>query len=296
MVIGENRGMVRNEPVKLLELLADGGSVTVVGRNDGDQWEYAVVVDESALEDEGGGCTETPLDSWDDVLDALERYRWRKLGLGFVHPAFAERIHAARRREPRGTLAAARVKRTFERAGLAVPPIPERFKRSLRVLDGWCFATRKIDGFSMYSFDGLISEALCGHAPDYVAISHAGHGVNSYAVSYFLVDGPLVLLTQAPWGGVYMEADSAASGVKALFDRCSELIDAISQAPGPLQAGRLVVVDSTMRGMNAWGWVSGPLPDKSVADEWVETHSARGAATGAALEWLRNGARQEQLF
>jgi hypothetical protein len=85
---------------KILDLLAEGGSLTVVGRRVGPDWGYAVVVNERALEDEGGGISETPLDSWTDVVAKLEQYHWRKLHTGFVHPDFAERVQAAREAGP----------------------------------------------------------------------------------------------------------------------------------------------------------------------------------------------------
>ena len=39
----------------------------------------------------------------------------------------------------------------------------------------------------MYLFDDYLNEVLTEKTPDYVALSHAGHGVNSYALNYQLV-------------------------------------------------------------------------------------------------------------
>jgi hypothetical protein len=39
--------------------------------------------------------------------------------------------------------------------------------------------------------------------PDHVAFSHAGHAINSYALNYQLVDGPLAVIAQVGWGGGY---------------------------------------------------------------------------------------------
>ena len=55
------------------------------------------------------------------------------------------------------------------------PTDSERIFGSLRE---WCFATRKVDAMRMYLFDDYINEVLTKKTPDYVAFSHAGHGVN----------------------------------------------------------------------------------------------------------------------
>lgn len=90
----------------------------------------------------------------------------------------------------------------FTGAGLAAPPVPGGFAKKLRLVEPWCFATRKISGFDMYVFDDLIVEGLTSDGIEYLAFSHAGHGVNSYAINYFLLSGRLVLFTQTAWGGV----------------------------------------------------------------------------------------------
>ena len=65
---------------------------------------------------------------------------------------------------------------------------------------------------AMYMFEDYISEALIGTAPDYVAFCHAGHGMNSYAINYHLVDGPLALFVQAPWGGALFQRRGERGG------------------------------------------------------------------------------------
>ena len=78
----------------------------------------------------------------------------------------------------------AEARRTFEQAGLPLPPVPERFASALRKTREWCFSTREIDPMVMYMFDTYLHDALADQSPDYVAFSHAGHGVNSYALNY----------------------------------------------------------------------------------------------------------------
>ena len=94
---------------------------------------------------------------------------------------------------------------TFRSAGLPEPPIPEAFRAELRRVEDWCWATRPIDPMEMYMFREYPAEVLSVDVPDYVAVSHAGHGVNSFAVSLHLVYGSLALFTQTLWGGVYTD-------------------------------------------------------------------------------------------
>ena len=59
----------------------------------------------------------------------------------------------------------------------------------------------------MYMVASLVDEVVKEDLEDYVAVSHAGHGVNSYSINYALVSGSLGLFLQTLWGGVYMDAD-----------------------------------------------------------------------------------------
>jgi hypothetical protein len=100
---------------------------------------------------------------------------------------------------------------TFAKAGLSVPPVPERFRDELRQFGEWFFSTREIERGDMYTLRGLFEEALDGDVPDYLAISHSGHGVNSYVLTYALVTPSLVVMVQTPWGGAYMDRERQAA-------------------------------------------------------------------------------------
>src|SRR5438045_3541698 len=84
------------ETTKILELLAEGGSLTLYGDRDGEQWTYTLVTDESALEDDGGGVSNRSASTWDDAVALLDRYPWRQLHVAHVDPAFTERVERAR--------------------------------------------------------------------------------------------------------------------------------------------------------------------------------------------------------
>ncbi len=157
----------------------------------------------------------------------------------------------------------------------------------------------------MYMFDRYLHDALADQSPDYVAFSHAGHGVNSYALNYHLVDGPLVLVVQAPYGGVYMSDEDARKAIEQL-QRCEAVIAAVEGAKArglSAHPGRLCVFESTLRGLFAWGWLKQPLADEDQATSWLEQHrvgnadllgnslSSHQLPTAAAVAWL-----DEQTF
>ncbi|MFD1047412.1 hypothetical protein ACFQ1S_18620, partial [Kibdelosporangium lantanae] len=101
--------------------------------------------------------------------------------------------------------------RVFGDAGLHAPPVPEVLRSGVREIRKWAFGTRDVVPNSMYLFKHYILEVLTGPVEDYVAVSHAGHGVNSYAVNYQLVHGPVAVFAQEGWGGIYYDREQATA-------------------------------------------------------------------------------------
>jgi hypothetical protein len=206
---------------------------------------------------------------------------------------------AANRTQSTGFEAA---RRTFERAGMQLPPIPDRFVPGLQEIGEWCFSTCPISPMLMYFFDRYLYEALTGTLQDHVAISHAGHGMNSYALNYHVVDGPLILMIQASYGGAYDNPEADKRYMKAQFKRCAALIAAVdsAKAHGLVGPGRLAVFESGLRGSAAWGWLSKPLSDQDAASSWLREHQIEPDRNGrrpsdsegpinAARAWLEAG-------
>jgi hypothetical protein len=117
---------------------------------------------------------------------------------------------------------------TLLKAQLALPPVPAPFQPNLIRQDPWVWSTRPIDPMDMHMFDRYVDEALASPVDDYLAISHAGHGLNSYGLNYHLVYGPLALFTQNGWGGVYTDRAKSEARVAATFRLAANLI-AISE-------------------------------------------------------------------
>jgi hypothetical protein len=158
---------------------------------------------------------------------------------------------------------------TFTASGLPVPPVPEPLRSALRAPERWCWTTRDIDPMRMYLFEPeFLADVLAGRAPDYAAVSHAGHGTNSYALNYHLVHGDLAVLMQVGWGGVYTDNAAAAARLGELWRRCEALL----ARPAPTRNGRIVCVYSDIRGISACGPVGGGIGG------FLATHHTAGAA------------------
>lgn len=99
----------------------------------------------------------------------------------------------------------------YEAAGLKLPDIPADLRDRLREWSFWFLATQPeplpIDDYLMETVDVLRSPVA-----DQFALSHAGHGVNSYSLNLRLAIGDLAMLVQVAWGGAY--GDASIDGAK----------------------------------------------------------------------------------
>jgi hypothetical protein len=167
--------------------------------------------------------------------------RW-DLYLGkFEESADAE----ARMAALRGLTGIEKARQLFRQAGLAFPTIPKRLAGRLKEQGEWHFATRELKR-SPYDDHYYINEdAFPG---DYAVLCHSGHGVNSYAIQYYLVYDQLRMFLFLGWGGVYMDAAAAASQIRECFSLSDEIVSAAMTA-GKLGAGkRLTIVASDFYG------------------------------------------------
>ncbi|WP_344589024.1 hypothetical protein [Actinomadura vinacea] len=163
------------------------------------------------------------------------------------------------------------MRRLFQEAGLGSPPVPAEMVSLVEQRGPWAFATRDINPMGMYMFQDYVFEVLTGPVDDYMAVSHAGHGANSYAISYHLVMGPLAVFAQTGWGGVYMDKEKSTADVRNLLNHCAELLDALQNSSLPAQRhdGRLVVAESTLR-RSFCRWLDAPLTDKDAIWPWLD--------------------------
>lgn len=97
----------------------------------------------------------------------------------------------------------------LEKANLVFPPVPVALRGEFKRFGKWSWGSKELDAMLMYMFplrNPFLSEDKQVVVPsDYVALSAAGHGINSYALNYHLVQGPLAVVFQIGWDGVYMD-------------------------------------------------------------------------------------------
>lgn len=148
------------------------------------------------------------------------------------------------RAAPAGVAAA---RTAFASAGLWFPAIPERLAAWLTQRDTWLFASRPVNEWP-YALAAYTEEFDKGGVSDYVLLAHAGHGVNSYALHYYLVLGDAGLFVQLPWGGVYMDEQACRDNIHACFQLMDRIVPLLEGRGGPRPGGRLKVVASDFYG------------------------------------------------
>jgi hypothetical protein len=163
------------------------------------------------------------------------------------------------------------MRRTFEDAGLLAPHVPPELEPRLRQLRDWAYSTREIAPGAMYMFDDYLNEVLTRPVEDYVAVCHAGHGANSYAITYNLVRGPLALFAQTGWGGIYEDRELTSAEVSDQLAACAALAEAVEAAtPARPAPARLVVAPSPFRGIAICRWLDRPLDSEASAHAWLK--------------------------
>jgi hypothetical protein len=139
-----------------------------------------------------------------------------------------------------------KARQLFRKAGLAFPTIPKPLAAAMKERHKWCFSTRELE-MSPYNLQHYVQESDSAIG-DYAVVCHSGHGVNSYAIQYYLVYGPLRMFLHLGWGGVYMDADAATSKIRECFSLADKVVPAATTA-GKFVAGQwLTIVASDFYG------------------------------------------------
>lgn len=141
-------------------------------------------------------------------------------------------------------MAAARLAETLTAAGFPVLPLPAPLAAGLSEVSPWCFTTRALP-WPPYCFPEYVGELVA--APDYALVAHDGHGVNSYALSVYVVRGGLACLLQVAWGGVYTDPSRAAACL-AQLGRLVRGAEGLQAAGVLRRSRRLTVVASDLYG------------------------------------------------
>lgn len=183
--------------------------------------------------------------------------------------------------------------RTFDRAGLCAPPVPAPLRAEFIEQEEFVFTTRRVEPDQMYFFDLYPLEAIARLIRDYAAVCHSGHGTNSYAITYQLVNGPLALFVQVAWGGIYTNNERAAKEVCRRFRQIEDLIEAADSSKDSwAPPAKLFVLQSDFRGAGGLRWLDEPLGDEGAAERWMAEIQSGRDVLGEAAALLRKTIRQ----
>ncbi|HEV3142525.1 MAG TPA: hypothetical protein VGZ47_01420 [Gemmataceae bacterium] len=167
----------------------------------------------------------------------------------------------------------------FQEAGLAFPTIPQGLAAGLKEQGKWLFSTRELK-MSPYNLHYYVHEGD-GAPGEYTVLCHSGHGVNSYAIQYYLLYGPLRMFLHLGWGGVYMDAEAAASKIRECFSLADKIAPAAISVAHLGDAGRLVIVGSDFYG-SYWS-----APGQSCQKERTGSN-VPAEVLAEALHWLKS--------
>lgn len=120
-------------------------------------------------------------------------------------------------------------------------------------LGDWCWSTRPdIDPMAMYMFDRYVSEATGGGVGDYVAVSHAGHGANSYGLNFHLVFDAVGFFVQHGWGGVYMNPMETRTAIACTYAVLDQLVNHMNPQPTSAGVDRILCYSDFRGACNFW--------------------------------------------
>jgi hypothetical protein len=143
-----------------------------------------------------------------------------------------------------------KARQVFEKAGLAFPTIPEKLAEQLKEQSKWVFSTRPIDVWP-YLLHSYVEEAEKSEVDDYAVLCHAGHGVNSYAIHYYLVQDSLRMFLQLGWGGIYSDEGKDTARIRDCF-LLADQISSVAKTVGRFRAGNHLTVVVSNFGGSYW--------------------------------------------
>jgi len=140
-----------------------------------------------------------------------------------------------------------KARQLFREAALRFPTIPKLLAASMKERRNWCFSTRELK-VSPYNLQHYVQESDTAIG-DYAVLCHSRHGVNSYAMQYYLVYGALRMFLHLGWGSPYMDAHAATSNIRICFSLADKIVPIATMTAGKLATcERLTIVASNLYG------------------------------------------------
>ena len=178
----------------------------------------------------------------------------------------------------------------FEAEHLPFPPVPLHLASLLRPDGSNVFSTRPLQE-TPYNLSHFLDEFEADpELPPYAVVGFDGHGFNSWAAHYYLVNDGLALFIQLPWGGAYLDPEPARAEIAELFDWAALLQSkmALASQLQVLPAGQRLQVVASRFSHAGWRWVEAGAGNKPAP--W-NAASGMKAAIQQALDKLLDGKR-----
>ncbi len=128
-------------------------------------------------------------------------------------------------------------------AGIALPPLGPRNPTDLHTYGKWSWGSRYVAVRDLYSFNiDVVARALIDDGP-FFALSHCGHGVNSYGLSLVTTVGPVAAFVQHSYGGAFTDPVTSLIRINTTYSRLRGLLAGVREAPETTTRWLLVLSD-----------------------------------------------------
>ena len=113
---------------------------------------------------------------------------------------------------------------TLADEGIVRPPLDVKLG-DINTYGQWSWGTRHLGEAHMYMFDGrMVSRSLARSKP-FFAMTHSGHGANSYGLNVVTSGGPFAAFLQHGYGGVYMDSLDTRLRINAAYTYLRRLFE-----------------------------------------------------------------------
>jgi hypothetical protein len=143
------------------------------------------------------------------------------------------------------------VRKKYEANQLPFPPVPSELIKNVMKINDWIYSTRA-NAPSPYMTSIYIDELQSGDRMDYILLGHAGHGIMSYALHFYLVKGSLALFLQHSWGNADSNPEEDIESIRQDYQLAAQLIKTVENLETLKLPTQLVIYQSNLMMKSKW--------------------------------------------